>query len=297
MGEPAGPRGWVFMTSADTDRECLQKCLAGMPASRKATAARIKAGDVIFLYNTASRLFHGVFEASCDGGYKLDSTAFGGAYPAQVRFSVALKCPDQSLAAVKHVLVLDKKGHFSQELEPAAAKNLRAIFERAAGKPATTQRAAASAAHAPAPGAGPGPRTPPPAGGGGNPVSNGSHPPPQQAQRAAAPASADAPAPQAVSMAVLMPWLAVDDGPHTEAPHAAAAPPPPPAAPPVSAAPTVIKECVICMEMCHVSDMIALVPCGHRCICLLCSQVNILPGSNCPKCRQQTMFGMRIWDD
>ena len=58
-----------------------------------------------------------------------------------------------------------------------------------------------------------------------------------------------------------------------------------------------MKECVICMEVCQVSDMMALIPCGHRCICLLCSQVNILPGTDCPKCRAQTMFAIRIWDD
>lgn len=335
MGERPLPPGHIFFVSADTEKECLTKQLAGLPPGKKAVVARIKAGDPIFVYNTTSRLFHGVFEAVGDGGYKLDPDAFGGGYPSQVRFAVAFKCPDQPLAAVRHVLPMtgDKKGHFSPELEPAAALKLRNIFERAAGKPLTTHRAAAPA-RTQAPG-GPAPGTPPAAA----PVSHGSQQA-QQAQQAAqqaqqaraqtqqtqqaqqaqqtraqAPAGAHAASPaqppsqasgpgaasappssQAVSMAVLMPWLVDDDGSHSNgAPHTAAAPQV--AAHHGAGAGAAMKECVICMEVCQVSDMMALIPCGHRCICLLCSQVNILPGTDCPKCRAQTMFAIRIWDD
>jgi hypothetical protein len=190
MGDVPLPPGHIFFVSADTARECLSKQLAGLPPSKKAVVARIKAGDPIFVYNTTSRVFHGVFEAACDGGYRLDPDAFGGGYPSQVRFAVALKCPDQTLAAVRHVLPMtgDKKGHFSPELEPLAALKLRNIFERAAGKPLTTQRAAASTrtqvARGPEPSAGSAPGTP---SAGGNPVNHGSHQAqqaPAQAQRA-----------------------------------------------------------------------------------------------------------------
>jgi Development and cell death domain/Zinc finger, C3HC4 type (RING finger) len=354
----AAPRGMIFFVNNATQRECFEKCIGGLPPGKKASVSAIKTGDLIFVYNTASRLFHGIFVASCDGGFRLEPDAFGGGFPAQVKFQVALKCPDQPLAAMKAVLKLDQKGHFAHELDAETALRIRHVFERAAGAPLTTYGSAAparapvtsagasapsrapvhaaAAAGKPASGAAAAqtrsaPSTPvsssaPAAHGSGPgvtqlparpamaaptaraaPAAAAAQPPsavasaPVAKPAAAAPGPAPAPSATHVPVDVVLPWLSDDYISQSEPAPAAASVNHSPAGSPAENGTSAshaltFKECVICLELQSLGDMVALVPCGHRCICAMCSATKILPGVPCPKCRQQVMFGIKVFD-
>ena len=52
------------------------------------------------------------------------------------------------------------------------------------------------------------------------------------------------------------------------------------------------KLCAVCLdaERTH-----ALVPCGHRCVCLRCSELAVEQGI-CPLCRALCAMAMRVYD-
>jgi hypothetical protein len=73
-----------------------------------------------------------------------------------------------------------------------------------------------------------------------------------------------------------------------------AAPPPPPPLPPV-------KECCVCFLDVPLDDMLALMPCLHRCVCEACAAALLAtePPSErlCPKCRKPATGAARVFDN
>jgi hypothetical protein len=53
-------------------------------------------------------------------------------------------------------------------------------------------------------------------------------------------------------------------------------------------------ECCICLERKILSDLLALVPCGHRCVCA--NHASHVVGRPCPMCRAQTVQAIRVFD-
>jgi len=109
------------------------------------------------------------------------------------------------------------------------------------------------------------------------------------AAAAAAPEPTSAPQPAlapATPGAAMPASLAVRAAAPTPAPvmqpaSAPAAPAPQPAAVPA------MRECAVCLEEMPASELMALVPCGHRELCTGCAQ-KLMAGSRCcPVCRSQ----------
>jgi serine/threonine protein kinase len=54
------------------------------------------------------------------------------------------------------------------------------------------------------------------------------------------------------------------------------------------------KECCICLQPEEVGKLLALVPCGHRCVCAGCSALVV--GHTCPVCRTEARQAIRVFD-
>ncbi len=54
-----------------------------------------------------------------------------------------------------------------------------------------------------------------------------------------------------------------------------------------------VGECVVCMEDVDVSDMMVVVPCGHRVMCAACAS----QCTECPMCRGQVTMTIRVYDE
>jgi serine/threonine protein kinase len=54
------------------------------------------------------------------------------------------------------------------------------------------------------------------------------------------------------------------------------------------------KECCICLKAEEVGKLLALVPCGHRCVCAECSALVV--GRTCPVCRTEARQAIRVFD-
>ena len=54
------------------------------------------------------------------------------------------------------------------------------------------------------------------------------------------------------------------------------------------------STCCICFERKETRDLLALVPCGHRCVCGGCASAMV--NKPCPLCRSNTMMAMRVFD-
>jgi hypothetical protein len=61
----------------------------------------------------------------------------------------------------------------------------------------------------------------------------------------------------------------------------------------------VLKECCVCFEDVLVADVLALFPCGHRCVCEACAgllQARPVATRNCPVCSKPVAGAMRVFD-
>jgi hypothetical protein len=43
-------------------------------------------------------------------------------------------------------------------------------------------------------------------------------------------------------------------------------------------------------------DLLAIIPCGHRCVCNVCAPILVLSRKRCPVCRGKITRSIRIFD-
>ncbi|MCL7048142.1 hypothetical protein MKW94_014689, partial [Papaver nudicaule] len=129
--------GFIFMCSGETKLECFKYRIFGLPAEKMYTVANIKPGAKLFLFDVDLRLLYGVFKATSEGELDLEPAAFGGRFPAQVRFSIFKECIPVHESFFRHTIKENCLGgtKFQQQLSNCQVENLFALFRPISGSP------------------------------------------------------------------------------------------------------------------------------------------------------------------
>jgi len=86
--------GQMFLCSSLTQQECLDGCLFGSPRNKWPEVEQITKDTAIFLYTVGEEpTLHGVFTAVGPPFLDMDTKAFGGRFPSQVRVKLFYKFP------------------------------------------------------------------------------------------------------------------------------------------------------------------------------------------------------------
>lgn len=78
-------RGFIFACTNKSESECLSNLLFATDKMYGPVVIRIVKGDLLFLNNVDTNALFGVFRAISDGGVNIQTKAFDGRYPYQVK--------------------------------------------------------------------------------------------------------------------------------------------------------------------------------------------------------------------
>ncbi|KAM5571517.1 hypothetical protein ABKV19_011887 [Rosa sericea] len=96
--------GYIFMCNGRTKPECYMYRVFGLPAGRREVIEKIKPGMKLFLFDYDVKYLYGVYEATTAGKLNWDTAAFGGNFPAQVRFHIYKECLPLPESCFKHAI-------------------------------------------------------------------------------------------------------------------------------------------------------------------------------------------------
>ncbi|MCD7466652.1 hypothetical protein HAX54_003563 [Datura stramonium] len=135
--------GFIFLCGGNTKHDCYRFRVFGLPSNKKERVEKIKPGTKLFLFDFELKLLYGVYEATSTGIIDLEPRAFGGKFPAQVKFRIYKECLPLPEASFRHIIKDNYRGiKFEPELSDEQVRNLLSLFH-----PLAASAAAAVASH------------------------------------------------------------------------------------------------------------------------------------------------------
>lgn len=129
--------GFIFMCNSTTKTDCFKYRVFGLNEGKKNLVEQVRKGMRLFLFDIDLRLLYGIYVAASPGSFKLEPSAFGGAFPWQVRFHIQKDClplsEDLFRAAIKDNYMDHRK--FKVELTTEHVHRLVKLFRPLPGGP------------------------------------------------------------------------------------------------------------------------------------------------------------------
>ncbi|CAN4098313.1 unnamed protein product [Withania somnifera] len=137
--------GFIFLCGRDTKHDCYRFRVFGLPSNKKERVQKIKPGTKLFLFDVELKLLYGIYEATSTGIIDLEPLAFGGKFPAQVKFRIFKECLPLPEASFRYTIKDNYHGvKLEPELNDRQVRDLSSLFH-----PLAASKTAVAACHPP----------------------------------------------------------------------------------------------------------------------------------------------------